>query len=270
MLGRMPQIAGFRGVLQQDVSKPGAPELGKALAAGTVQRDGSRAVYRYHQVFAVSGGRSFVRRSLICAVRLAPWSERSIRPHEATVPAAREAALAAIRANGAHTQPVLAGFRDGPLEVDRLMRKFEGGKPAIELATPDGTVHQVWRVQDAETLGKSKPEHDEMRRVIAELRRTDPRDRRHDDLVFELMRDVVHHVADEETVLLPEAEQTLSKERLSELGAQMTRRRLELVTPKAGKIATNQLVGFSGSTAALVVGVASALFAARAFTRKPA
>jgi len=126
------------------------------------------------------------------------------------------------------------------------------------------------KADDQKVMEKSEPEHDEMRRVIAELRRTDPRDRRHDDLVFELMRDVQHHVADEETVLLPEAEQTLSRERLSELGAQMTRRRLELVTPKAGKIATNQLVGFSGSTAALVVGVASALFAARAFTRKPA
>jgi len=126
------------------------------------------------------------------------------------------------------------------------------------------------KADDQKVMEKSEPEHDEMRRVIAELRATDPRDRRHDDLVFELMRDVQHHVADEETVLLPEAEQTLSKERLSELGAQMTRRRLELVTPKAGKIATNQLVGFSGSTAALVVGVASALFAARAFTRKPA
>jgi uncharacterized protein (DUF1015 family) len=150
----MPQIAGFRGVLPQDVSKPGGSELGKALAAGTVVRDPSRAVYRYHQVFPASGGRSFVRKSLVCAIRLTPWAERSVRPHEATVPAAREAALAAIRSNGAHTQPVLAGFRDGPLEVDRLMRKFETGRPVLELTTKDGTVHQLWRVQDAETLGK--------------------------------------------------------------------------------------------------------------------
>src|SRR5689334_2629959 len=150
----MPQIAGFRGVLPQDVSKAGPIELGKGLASGALVRDGSRAVYRYHQVFAVSGGRSFVRKSLVCAVRLAPWAERSVRPHEVTVPAARDAALAAIRANGGHTQPVLAGFRDGPLEVDRLMRKFEGGRPTLELTTKDGTVHQVWRIQDAETLGK--------------------------------------------------------------------------------------------------------------------
>ena len=150
----MPQIAGFRGVLQPDASKVGAIEIGKGVAAGTLARDPSRAVYRYHQVFSGPGGRSFVRKSLVCAVRLAPWTERSVRPHEATVPAAREAALAKIRANGAHMEPVLAGFRDGPLEVERLMRKFEGGRPTLEVTTKDGTVHQVWRVQDAETLGK--------------------------------------------------------------------------------------------------------------------
>jgi hemerythrin superfamily protein len=123
---------------------------------------------------------------------------------------------------------------------------------------------------DQKVMEKSEPEHVEMRSIIDELRRTDARDARHDDLVFKLMREVVHHVADEETVLLPEAEQTLSRDRLSELGAQMTKRRLELVGPKAGKLATNHAVGFSGSTTALVVGLASALFAARAMTRKTA
>jgi hemerythrin superfamily protein len=126
------------------------------------------------------------------------------------------------------------------------------------------------RAADQKVMEKSEPEHMEMRSVIAELRQTDPRDSRHDDLVFQLMRDVVHHVADEETVLLPEAERSLSKDRLSELGTEMTKRRLQLVSPKAGKIAKNTAVGFSGSTAAVVMGVAGALFAARAFTKKPA
>jgi hemerythrin superfamily protein len=125
------------------------------------------------------------------------------------------------------------------------------------------------RAADQKVMEKSEPEHMEMRRLIHELRNTDPRDTRHDELVFELMRDVVHHVADEETVLLPEAERTLSRDRLSELGSEMTKRRLQLVSPKAGKIAKNTAVGFSGSTAAVVMGVAGALFAARALIRKP-
>jgi hypothetical protein len=117
-------------------------------------------------------------------------------------------------------------------------------------------------------IRKSEPEHDDMRRLIATLRVTDAADPQHDKVMLELMREIIHHVADEETVLLPEAEQMLSHARLCELGAQMTRRRLEMVTPEAGKIARNTAVGFSGSTAALVIGAASALFAARAMTRR--
>jgi hemerythrin superfamily protein len=122
---------------------------------------------------------------------------------------------------------------------------------------------------DQEVMKKMAPEHDEMRRLIARLRHTEGNDPDHDRLMMELMREIIHHVADEETVLLPQAEALLDKDRLSELGAQMTKRRLELVTPQAGKIAKNTAVGFSGSTAAMVLGVASALFAVRAFTKKP-
>jgi hypothetical protein len=82
------------------------------------------------------------------------------------------------------------------------------------------------------------------------------------------MRDVMHHVADEETTLLPHAEAKLSRDALSELGAQMTRRRMQLVGPKAGKLAKEHAVGFGGSGAALVVGLASALFAVKAFGPK--
>jgi len=116
---------------------------------------------------------------------------------------------------------------------------------------------------------KAEPEHNEMRSIIAELRRTSGSDPRHDRLMMELMRDVIHHVADEETTLLPQAESLMSKARLSELGSQMTKRRMEMVAPKAGKLAKSHAVGFSGSTAAMVVGLASALFAARAFIKKP-
>lgn len=117
-------------------------------------------------------------------------------------------------------------------------------------------------------IHKSEPEHDEIRRMIGQLRVARPGDERHDALMHELMRDVLHHVADEETVLLPEAERLLSKDRLSELGAAMTRRRLELLKPKAGKLARNTAIGFSGSTTALVVGLAGALMAARYVARK--
>lgn len=121
---------------------------------------------------------------------------------------------------------------------------------------------------DEPMIVKAEPEHDEMRRLIRELRACEASDPRHDSVLHELMRDVMHHVADEETVLLPQAERMLTVDRLNELGSAMTRRRLELLKPKAGKIARNTAVGFSGSTTAIVVGLAGALVAARMVSRR--
>jgi uncharacterized protein (DUF1015 family) len=135
----MPQVAGFRGALAQP------PNL--------QARDSSRAVYRYHQTFS-GPGRSFTRKNLVMAVRLSPWDEGIVRPHETTPPAARDAALAKIRAANGHLEPFVAGFRDPPGEVERLLRKYEGGTPQLDVTTPDGTQHRVWRIQDSELLGK--------------------------------------------------------------------------------------------------------------------
>ena len=49
---------------------------------------------------------------------------------------------------------------------------------------------------------------------------------------MQLMRIVLHHVADEETVLLPAAE-TLLKDELGELGASMAKRKMQLLRPHA-------------------------------------
>ncbi|RYY79774.1 MAG: hemerythrin domain-containing protein [Comamonadaceae bacterium] len=109
----------------------------------------------------------------------------------------------------------------------------------------------VRAASDNETLQKSVPEHDEMRRLIARLREMEPTDAAYDDTFMELMRDVLHHVADEETIVLPEAERVIP-ERLNELGAAMTRRRLQLAAPRAGEIAGNMVRAMPGGTVALV------------------
>ncbi len=155
----MPQIAGFCGALW-DASKV---ELATVVASpvtavkdrltkGELVRDPSRAMYRYHQVFAHQG-RTVTRQTLVCAVKLEPWSEGQIRPHEETDPTARDAATASITAAGAHTEAVFAGYRDAAREVDRLFRGVEGGTPTVEVTTPDGTVHRLWRVASAEIIG---------------------------------------------------------------------------------------------------------------------
>lgn len=130
--------------------------------------------------------------------------------------------------------------------------------PALRRLDPANTV-----------VEKSVPEHDEMRRLIAKLRGMEPGDAGYDDTFMELMRDVIHHVADEETVLLPAAERLLGDE-LQEIGAQMTQRRMQLAGPHAGEMALNTVRGLPAST---LVAAGSALLVGswvlkRAFERR--
>jgi hemerythrin superfamily protein len=105
-----------------------------------------------------------------------------------------------------------------------------------------------------EVLEKAEPEHDEMKRLISELRsRLDTGapigDTAFDDQFLALMRIVIHHVADEETRLLPAAERLLPN-RLGQLGVQMTKRRVELLKPHAGELATSTVRSFPAGAAA--------------------
>lgn len=92
---------------------------------------------------------------------------------------------------------------------------------------------------DTALVGRLIPEHDKMRSLIGAVRGLDPATPEYDSTVMELMREVMHHVADEETVLLPQAERVLG-ERLGELGAKFMKRRLQLMAPHAGELTRNR------------------------------
>jgi hypothetical protein len=119
-------------------------------------------------------------------------------------------------------------------------------------------------VADNEMLRKSTPEHDEMRGLISRLRNMPVSDPAFDDTFFELMRHVMHHVADEETLLLPAAERLLP-DQLSELGAQMTKRRLELAGPRAPELASS--MARSMSLGSVIAAGSAALAGAYLLTR---
>ena len=82
-----------------------------------------------------------------------------------------------------------------------------------------------------------------MRRLITHLRAMTPGSPQFDQTFFDLMRAVLHHVADEESTLLPEAERSLG-DQLGQLGLQMTRRRVQLMAPHAGEVAVTGVQSF--------------------------
>ncbi|MCF7696064.1 hemerythrin domain-containing protein [Mycetohabitans rhizoxinica] len=104
---------------------------------------------------------------------------------------------------------------------------------------------------DDDVLKKSEPEHDAIRQTIERLRGMEPDNAAYDNLFMQLMRTVIHHVADEEAVLLPRAERALKAE-LASLGAAMTRRRLQLLgAHRPARIALDMAGTFPVATALL-------------------
>jgi iron-sulfur cluster repair protein YtfE (RIC family) len=129
--------------------------------------------------------------------------------------------------------------------------------------------YPAMRKVDAGVVEKSVPEHNEMRRLIARLREMEPEDPAFDSTVMELMRDVMRHVADEETILLPDAERVMT-DGLNDLGAEMTRRRFELAGQRPGEIAASAVRSFPVATLALTSGVVLvALLGGLALARSP-
>jgi len=159
----MAQLASFRGALwdgsKVELAKVAAEPIDNVrerLARGELVREPTRALYRYHQTFAIDG-RLVTRKMMIAALRLEPWKDGTIRPHEATDAAALAAATEGIAAEAAHNTAVFAGYRDAAGELDRLFRKFEDARPTLDVTTADGTRHRLWSAANAELVGKVRP-----------------------------------------------------------------------------------------------------------------
>ena len=117
--------------------------------------------------------------------------------------------------------------------------------------------YPAMRSADPALVEKSVPEHDEMRTLMATLRALAPTDETYDRTFMELMRTVLHHVADEETRLLPDAERLLGEE-LYDLGGRMTKRRLQLMAPRAGEVARTTVRALPATPMLLAVGALAA------------
>jgi hemerythrin superfamily protein len=108
-------------------------------------------------------------------------------------------------------------------------------------------------VAETEVVQKSMTDHSQMRQLISQLRNLEPYDASYDQIFFQLMNSVMHHLADEETLLLPAAERVLA-DRLGELGAEMTKRRMQLAVPRTGQIAGGMARSMSTGTLLVAAG----------------
>lgn len=122
--------------------------------------------------------------------------------------------------------------------------------------------YPAMRAAGSTLIAELEPEHEEMRAHIATLSGMQPTDPQYDQVFMELMRTVIHHAADEETVLLMHAESLLGG-RVNELGARMMKLRLELMAPHTGALAGQKARAMPGAALAVVGALLAGVYFAR-------
>jgi uncharacterized protein (DUF1015 family) len=117
---------------------------------GILTADGEPTLWALEQDYTGPDGRSLTRRGILCRVRLAEYGEGAIRPHERTQPGPKEDRLRLTRATRHNLSPI---FSLHPGTTWDLLGGAPDGAPWGEATDDDGTIHRVWKIDEASVHG---------------------------------------------------------------------------------------------------------------------
>jgi uncharacterized protein (DUF1015 family) len=117
------------------------------LKTGVLERDHRPALYPYAQSYE-HGGRTFHRRGFVALVRLSPFGEGQVVPHEKTHAGAIEDRMKLMQYTGMQLSPIFGLFSDPRNEVTSMLY-HNVGKPELS-ATLEGVQNDLWSVIDGE------------------------------------------------------------------------------------------------------------------------
>jgi uncharacterized protein (DUF1015 family) len=118
---------------------------------GILVEDASPAVYVVEQSWRHEGA-PIRRRGFISAVRLHPFSDGVVLPHERTLPKAISDRLDLTRATAANLSQVFGLFSDPAGETDALFDAATASEPLCTSTDADGVVSRLWAIRDADAI----------------------------------------------------------------------------------------------------------------------
>ncbi len=114
---------------------------------GILSQDSARSVYVYHQDFDVEG-RRYTRRGFLTRVRLEPFGQGKIYPHEETLAGPKADRLQLFRATGMNLSPVFGLYPDPAGAVQNCLEEAVRRSPPLEATDHLGVVSRFWPVTD--------------------------------------------------------------------------------------------------------------------------
>lgn len=115
---------------------------------GILKQEDAPAVYLYQQQFNIDN-QTLVRTGIICGVKLEPYENGVVLPHEETMPKHKADRLALMQACGANFSPIFGLYSDPQRSIDQLLLDAVQDSPAaISFTDEFGHGHRLWVITD--------------------------------------------------------------------------------------------------------------------------
>ncbi len=114
---------------------------------GVLRADEHPALYLYHQTFEVEG-QTFTRRGFFARVRLEPFGEGRIYPHEQTLSGPKADRLALYHATGMNLSPVFGLYPDPDNAVLEAVEAGLRDRTPLEAVDHLGVINRFWPITD--------------------------------------------------------------------------------------------------------------------------
>lgn len=125
--------------------------MNRWISDGTLVRDAIPRYYIYDQSFNAPDGKNYTRRALIGLVKLEPFENRVILPHERTHAGPKADRLNLMRECHANLSPIFLLYADPNGNIEQIMESFtDEHPPKIDCPETFGSTHQLWCLDDTE------------------------------------------------------------------------------------------------------------------------
>lgn len=122
------------------------------LADGTMVTDPQPAIYVYHQRYS-NAGTQYARKMFFARLRIEPFGEGAVFPHERTFGGPKEDRLALTKATQTNLSPIFGLYEDGNNAVAKRLESELPPEP-LAVGTMDDVENRLWAVSDAAAIAE--------------------------------------------------------------------------------------------------------------------
>ncbi len=137
--------------MEEDKYNVAAQRISQWLKEGIMAKETEPAVFISRQEFSLDG-KKYARIGIIAALRLYPYSENMVFPHEGTYKAPKADRLNMLRTVQKDLEPVFLMYQDTEAKTIQFMAEVAKTKPMVQVTDSLGVRQTVWKVSEPQKI----------------------------------------------------------------------------------------------------------------------